>query len=291
MLFSEEAERFLRLDCDRLVCLAGILASRGLPYSILKTGSARHLAVRLGSSSPALVLVAHYDRAPGSPGALDNSCACLQLVDFAQRVSASGPDAAPSLLFVFTDEEEAPGSGIARGGASGGASGVRGASSQGSFALSRALAKALSRLDRAKGRTAPAFRAMVFDVTGRGDRLLLSTAPAELLDRNGLSDSPAAAGYRELAALARRAASGAGLAPPVEAKLPWSDDLGLTLGGIPALAVSLLPDYEARALSAGLKPRTWDYLHSPEDLPGLATESAFGLMSRFLDSLAQLARS
>jgi hypothetical protein len=264
MRFSEEAERFMRLGSDRLVCLAGILASRNVGYSILKLGQARHLVARSGKEVPRLILVAHYDRASGSPGALDNSCACLQLADFASRASSAGLP----LLFVFTDAEEVPALGEA--------------SSQGSFALARSLS--------AIGMQAEGLRALVFDMTGRGDRLILSTAPGELLERNGLSLSSAASGYRALTTLAELAASQAGIASPLEITLPWSDDLGLTLGGIPALTVSLLPEEEASALPARKRPKTWDYMHSPSDLPSLAWELSFAVMERFFDALAIVMR-
>jgi Zn-dependent M28 family amino/carboxypeptidase len=271
MRFSEEAERFMRPDADRLVCLAGILASRGLPYSVLKTGEARHLALRLGEGKPRLALVAHYDRAPGTPGALDNSCACLQLVEFAARLAAR-PKAPSSLLFAFTDAEELLGSGEA--------------STQGSYALSLALAQSLTKGFGPLPAGPAGLAALVLDVTGRGGRLLISTAPAALLERNGLSASPAASGYRALALLARRAAAEAGLASPLEAELPWSDDLGLTLGGIPSLALSLLPEDEAQGLFRGERPRTWGLLHTADDKPELAEESSFALMASFLDRIA-----
>jgi hypothetical protein len=260
--FSGEAERFMRVGGDRLVSLAGLLASLGLEYSVARTGKSRHLLVRIGRGAPALTLVAHYDRVAGSPGALDNSCACLQLAEFAARRAGGPARARPPLLIAFTDAEEAPGSGEA--------------SAQGSFALARAL----------KAAGGEGMSALVLDVTGRGGRLLLSTAPAGLLERNGLAASPAAEGYRALASLARRAASGAGLRPPIDAELPWSDDLGLTLGGLPALALSLLPDDEVPLVAAGRRAPTWELLHGPEDVPELAEPGAFALMASFLDALA-----
>jgi hypothetical protein len=262
MRFSEEAERFMRPGGDRLVALGGILSGLGLRYSVVKLGDARHIILRAGAGRPRLALVAHYDRAPGSSGALDNSCACLQLAAFAARLS-SGPGAvAPSLLFAFTDAEEAPGSGEA--------------SSQGSYALARTI-------KAAGGET---MAALVLDVTGRGGRLLMSTAPAGLLARNGLGSSPMAAGYRSLAAFARGAAARAGLPEPLGAELPWSDDLGLTLGGLPALALSLLPEAELEQLAAGMKPPTWELLHTEADRPDLAERGAFDILAAFLDAAA-----
>lgn len=271
MVFAEDAERFMRPGGDRLVALAGLLAARGLRYSVVKTAEARHLVVRVGAGRPRLALVAHYDRVPGSPGTLDNSCACLQLVEFAARRKAAGePSAAPvSFLIAFTDAEEAPGSGEA--------------ATQGAYALARKL--------KAAAKAGEELAAIVLDVTGRGGRLLLSNAPAELMARNGLSGSPAAAGHRSLVGLAKRAAARAGIAAPLEAALPWSDDLGLTLGGLPALALSLLPEAEAPALAAGRRPPLWELLHTASDSPGLAEEASFALISSFLDALAlELAR-
>jgi Zn-dependent M28 family amino/carboxypeptidase len=270
MRFSEDAERFLLPGGDRLVALGSLLSGLGLRYSVVKLGEARHVVMQAGKGKPRLALIAHYDRHPGSPGTLDNSCACLQLASFAARLSmAAGPGAraagkagaAAPILFVFTDAEEAPASG--------------GADSQGSFALARALT--------AKG---GALSALVLDVTGRGRRLVCSTAPAALLARNGMEDSPVAAGYRSLADFAALAAARAGLETPLAAELPWSDDLGLTLGGLPSLALSLLPEKELPLLAANRKPPTWELLHTAEDCPDKAEEGAFEVMAAFLDSLA-----
>lgn len=265
MKFSRDAERFLAPDAERLVALAGLLAARGLRYSVIRTGRARHLILRLGRETPRLVLAAHYDRYPGSPGALDNSCACLQLVEFA-ALRASRPETAPPLILLFTDGEERPA--------------VEGAAGQGAYALARALSAS-----RALGLAGLMPPVLVLDVTGRGDRLVFSSAPAVLLERNGLGETALADGHRRLVEFAASAAGAAGLPEPASLELPWSDDLGLVLGGIPALTVSLLPEAEARAFPA-TKPRTWSYLHSPEDGPALVEERAFGIMAAFLDALA-----
>lgn len=262
MEFAEDFRRFIAPDAERLVALAGMLASRGLPYSVIRTGETRHLALRVGRGAPSLILIAHYDRVAGSPGVLDNSCACLELADFAATVLHSGASSSPSFLIVFTDGEEAPGwSGDV--------------SSQGSFGLAQALAV----------RSVPPL-VLVFDVTGRGDRLLLSSAPAELLARAGRGEGELASAHGELVGLARRAAKRAGLKEPLSLPLPWSDDLGLLLGGMGALTVSLLPEEEASLLSRGGSPPTWALLHSPKDAPEAAEEASLALMASFLEALA-----
>ncbi|MDA8425369.1 MAG: M28 family peptidase, partial [Treponema sp.] len=209
MKLSPEAERFLAQGVDRLVSLAGMLAARDLPFSVVRTGKERHLILRLGRGSPRLALAAHYDRYAGSPGMLDNSCACLQLVEFAARLAApgtggeprnagrqgAGPEGAepegaeprppgvegPSLLFLFTDGEENPA--------------LQGASGQGAYALATAVSRRL-------GPRSAMPPVLVLDVTGRGDTLLLSSAPAALLERNGMGGTALAEGHRRLRGLA-----------------------------------------------------------------------------------------
>ena len=290
MRFSEGAERFLKIGADRLVVLASLLSARGLKFRIVKTGPARHLLVKLGSEKPLLALAAHYDRVPDSPGVLDNSCACLQLVEFAARYAieegrgdggGAGRRALPSILVAFTDAEEVAGEGRVE--------------TQGSLALARAF--------RSSGRRSVP-PVLVLDVTGRGKCLAISSAPAELLVKNDMAETAVARGHEFLCDLALRAARRAGLREPERLRLPWSDDLGLVLGGVPALAVTLLPEGELRNLSraladsAGRKrgksmreelreawPRTWDFINGPADGPELAVDSSFAIIGRFLDGV------
>ncbi|MBL8966128.1 MAG: M28 family peptidase [Spirochaetaceae bacterium] len=344
MQLPADFRRFLAPGADRLVALAGILAGRGLEYSVLPAAGARHLLVRLGAGRPRLVLVAHYDRAPGSPGFLDNSAACLALADFGARLGgglggglrgrpagagaleeggtgggapnslAGGPygggkAALPGLCLLFTDAEEKPAE--------------SGALTQGAYALARGLKAAFAAAFSADLQAAGARRGaradagnptdelprfLVLDVVGRGDRLLLSTASAALLERSGKGAESLAGRIEALACLALSAAERAGLPAPLRVPLPWSDDLGLVLGGLPALTLSLLPAAEARAyatLNAGEPaprsaapsraeagqawPATWDYLHTAADGPALAASEPFALVAAFLDALALLA--
>jgi len=270
MDLGEDFARFIAPRAERLVALAGLLAARDLPYSVLRTGAARHVAVRLGTGAPRLIMMAHYDRADGSLGVLDNSCACLELADFAQRVSRMPPPV-PSILVVFSDLEEAPGAGRA--------------ADQGALALARAILGSQAASDSPPP-------VLVLDVTGRGDRLLLSKAATDLLERAGRGASRAARAQQSIASLCREAARQAGLAEPLSLPLPWSDDLGLSLGGLGALTMSLLPEDEALSLAAapGTVPRTWTFLHSPEDRIDMVESSALGLMAAFLDKMALLLR-
>jgi hypothetical protein len=262
---ASEFRRFIAPGAERLVCLAGMLAARGLGYTVLRTGEARHLAVRLGTDAPRLILAAHYDRVEGSPGVLDNSCACLELVDFAGRQKARGREA--PILIVFTDGEEAPGKGSA--------------ADQGSLGLAKGIRAACA----GKGEAPPV---LVLDVTGRGTSLLLSSAPADLLARQGLASSPQAQGHAFLKDLVSRCAARASLPGPRQAALPWSDDLGLVLGGLGALTLSLLPEAEAALLLSGGSPPTWALLHGPGDSIEAADPGAFAVMAKLLDGLGDI---
>jgi hypothetical protein len=103
--------------------------------------------------------------------------------------------------------------------------------------------------------------------------------------RRGRAGEEAAAGHADLQAWARLAAARAGLKPPLDLHLPWSDDLGLVLGGLGALTLSLLPEAEAALLGAGGKPPTWDLLHGPGDGLEAVEPASLALMAAFLDAL------
>lgn len=271
MVFPEEFHRFIAPGAERLVVLAGMLAARGLGYSVIRTGDARHLVLRLGQESPRLILAAHYDRVEGSPGVLDNSSACWQLVDFAARQAGLGRPA--PILVVFTDGEEAPGHG--------------GAGDQGSLGLARVLGEAFAegRVGGVEPATAPP-PVLVLDVTGRGSTVLLSSTPRDHLAKKGLLASAQAQGHALLDRLVREAMARAGLPEPLARPLPWSDDLGLMLGGLGALTLSLLPPAELGLLDCGTLPPTWALLHSPGDCLEEAEAPAFALMASLLDAVA-----
>ena len=272
MRFESDFLDFLEPGADRLACLSAILARRGLEGKVLSIGERRHLLVRLRPGKPGTILVAHYDRVEGSPGALDNSAACLVLANAAKRISADASISCGSFV-LFTDGEEAPASGPP--------------SSQGAYALARGLGKAF-------GSAHPAI--YVFDVIGRGKRLLLSTASREA-GRGGL----ASALLDEMEARAFAASASMGLGVPARFPLPWSDDLGFTLAGLPALAISLLPEEEALRLAKGLArrpdrqrsrplsraetpgewPETWKVLHGADDDISLVEEGALAAMEEF----------
>ncbi len=300
-------ERFLAPGADRCSVLLAALEDGGVAARVVSVDGGRHIVAwpRGGSRDRRYrfkLASAHYDRVPGTPGALDNSAACAQLVRFALQGGL-----AFNTLAVFTDREEL---GAAR------------PTDQGSYGLGRLLAAvasggpggALADL----GLVEPV--AFSLDVTGRGDALVLSRAPGRLAGAaggsliaglagtagNGAAGNGAAAlgaiasEIEDLASAAERLM--AGRAPVFRAGLPFGEDLGYLLAGIPALLATVLPRAEAEALALGdglpawasleppgtRAPDTWRDMHGPGDTVDRYTPEAFELAGRYLERLASL---
>jgi len=237
------------------------------------------------------VITAHHDRVPGTPGALDNSAACLQLVQF-----LSSDRSTFNTLVIFTDREEVGPATTTRKWHS---EPLPQANDQGSYELGKAFLGT-------SGIGMELHDPMVctLDVMGRGDALVLSRAVAGLAGRgapggNGTFEALIA----ETESMARAVTKMmAGRAPVYRALVPFGEDMGFILAGVPALAITVLPRTEAVSLAdqGGLPawaspaapgsrtPETWKLLHGPGDTTALYTDSAFELVDRFLDRFSSL---
>ena len=276
-------------DADRPAVLEAFLRDRGVVPARIPLAGSLHLAVRYPDSSYGAryrtkLLVAHHDRRPGSSGALDNGAACLQLADLGGRLA--GREEPHNTVILFTDSEESTEAG-----------------EQGSYAVARALAGRVRAL-AGEGEEPPAV--FVFDVTGRGTVPILSTTARDLLASRGPDYGDLAGRIGDLEAWAARTLRRAAGAAPLRLPVPWSDDLGFALGGIPAVTVTLLPRSELGARSASARrrradgaelphgeypaepPATWSLLHGPGDRPEVLEEESFDLMARVLDAFAEL---
>jgi hypothetical protein len=250
------------------------------------------------------VLTAHHDRVPGTPGALDNSAACLQLWHFVTRSRRPGtgsgrrsslgrsPEKVPEIfntVAVFTDREELSGAPVEE---------------QGAYALGKAFA--------GLGYDMPLVLSL--DVTGRGDSLILSSSCSGLASmprmraEEGRYSKASRPPIHEALAAEVEALAGelgrhmAGRMPLFHLPVPFGEDLGFMLAGIPALVCTILPRREARSLlgPGGLPqwaspvkpetrmPQTWHFLHGPDDTAELYTDTAFELMEHFLERVAML---
>ena len=287
-----EFEAFLAAK-DRLSYLEAWLAARGVRGTRAKLGPATHFVVRFDRGRyrrgrPPRVFAAHYDRAPGTPGALDNSAACAVLARLA--VTLADDDASRfgrhGAVILFTDAEELAEGGLVE---------------QGAFAIASAFAER----DEAP-------EVVVLDVAGRGDTVLVSESAVALAReraaRLGGSDETAAA-TEELRARTLAALSEAGLRV-LSAPLPYSDDLGFSAAGVPCVVLSVLPAAEADAYAAAVRarpprrsdwtsiraaagpafPPTWELLHTPSDTADKVDPASLALVARSLEALIQNAR-
>ena len=98
-----------RSNADRQAAVASYLEARGVPFARhpfeSSEGSGENFTVELGSGRRVLLLIAHHDAVPGSPGANDNAAAVGILLTLLERLAASVP---PSLRvrLLFTAAEE-----------------------------------------------------------------------------------------------------------------------------------------------------------------------------------------
>jgi len=259
-------------SADRLAVLAQVLHAALIPFELVKTGPFRHVQVRF--DRPAIpqpgekLVLAHYDRVKGTPGANDNGASVLALVDYLRRPHRSNP-----IRVIFTDGEELPsGAGVA---------------DQGAYALAQHW-----------GPVSGLFP-VVLDMTGIGDTVVLGHLGEHLVRRTRAEAAPDALdAYAQLRMHARRFLATCGAGDTLEVNTPFSDDLGLFLAGIPSVQVSLLPRKEALAYrrlraepgelngsSPGELPPSWRAMHTAADTPETLWPQSRALVGQILDKL------
>lgn len=243
---------------DRFAALTRALGDALVSYEVVEAGSFRHVQVRgARAAMPAAgekLLLAHYDRVPGTPGANDNGASVLALVDYLTR-----PRKTPALRVIFTDGEELAG---------------QGAAEQGSYALARSWGGVKGLLP------------LVLDMTGIGDTLVLGHLAEQLVRRVRGQPSPVEPGDSDKV---RRAAKRfLSICGGTEIDTPFSDDLGLLLAGVPAVQLSLLPRKEAAAYRrTGELPPSWRTMHSADDKPETLWPASRALMADVLGRFDQ----
>jgi Zn-dependent M28 family amino/carboxypeptidase len=97
-----------RDDPARQAAVARWLHARGVPFSrhAFRTfeGAGENFVVDVGRGDRALVLIAHHDAVPGSPGANDNAASVAILLTLLERWAAREPAARVRLLFPACEE-------------------------------------------------------------------------------------------------------------------------------------------------------------------------------------------
>ena len=96
-----------RTNPEREAAVARYLEVRGVPFErhcfATFEGRGENFAVELGSGDRVLVLIAHHDAVPGSPGANDNAAAVAILLHLLQRLTVPG---GLRVRLLFTAAEE-----------------------------------------------------------------------------------------------------------------------------------------------------------------------------------------
>jgi hypothetical protein len=247
-------KEFIALEADRFAVLKTLLDEVHVSYTVITIKGNRHFFVymeRQVASNSALtvlgcppelmlqnmlakscidtVLVSHYDRTPGSPGANDNSAAVFELLKAGLMLKSEGLD---RWLIIFTDKEEL----------SAGDSLL----DQGSYTLAKWLKDAC--LDKAQ--------IFIFDCCGVGDTLIISTAVDHLLrndDSSGITRSRYLVSQMRERAL--KTARNIRLERVLLVPTPFSDDAGFFRAGLAAQTITVLPAIEAARLASLLRTR------------------------------------
>lgn len=260
-------EQFISLDCDRKAFIQGFLNANGIEAPVIQLEGKNHIYVKFpltqyNSMFKVKTVVAHYDRAAGTPGANDNSAAVFGMLQWAVRISAacqSGTLSFHNVRIIFTDGEE---------------EGDAGVKDQGAYSLA-ALFRKLNILED---------DIFVFDCMGRG------TVP--VICENNLPSGASTTIKNRIVELENKAekliteASGGRWF-----KMPtsYSDNASFLANGIPAVAITMLPADEINLYTREqIPPATWSLFHTANDNLSSLTPEAFQITARILDNLAKM---
>lgn len=311
MIFlSDKFLSFIRPDADRLSILKKELADRRTDFSIIQIDGKNHVYVHFPrhAYNPAFktkIVLVHYDRAPNTPGANDNSAAVFAVLEWITRLNSLqnthnirifftdgeelGTDDPAENKFLFDSQNTAYNGTPQHSAAEADMPHLQ----QGAFGLA----------DRFRKLGIIHHDVIVIDGCGRGDTLVISSAGIHSQGSMRFKKQIAQL-YKRMISLAKRTAVNSWITAPV----PYSDNAGFIASGVPAVAVTILPKQEAayymqqlqqdEALARNIMthsknldktklPATWNMMHTENDTPENLTMTAFELTGKFLDALAQ----
>lgn len=280
---QDELHEFCSESADRYQLLIRSLERRDIPFELIPLGKARHIALPvprgggLDGEYYRVTLVAHYDRVSDTPGANDNAAAIFQLLNHWEEIRRMKWRHRTQIL--FTDKEELTEN--------------MSAMDQGSWSLARHL----------KRLGVENILFFVLDMCGIGDTPVWGRS----IRKAGLipPDDSISRVFKVMEGFLKKYTHGEdfGMNPF------FSDDLGLLLGGYPAIQLSLLPRTEAVDLARrfGINPveadtaaparareemhtdlpPSWRTNHSRDDKIDTLEPGAFRLMARLLRDLAR----
>ena len=294
LLNSDLFKAFLKKDLNRCDFISQWLSAHNVPHSIVNLAQKKHIIIKYPAqfydkNFKMNTLTAHYDRAPDTQGANDNSASCFILMNFAKKLcSYTKPH---NIKIIFTDGEEA---------------GAAGLKEQGAYTLGTGLKKLKMDGDDI----------FVFDMCGRGDTLILSRSG--IFGRDKAKTKRLDELHKRAGLLAQRACPNKWLSMLTA----YSDNAGFIAAGLFAQVITVLPRKEAETLLHCLPkekltgqnktamgeltdmviknkkppqgspfekiiPFTWQLMHTADDKIETLNSEAFTLTEKYLTALAE----
>lgn len=255
--FAEELKTFCRLDCNRQEFLESWLLSHEIPYRILQQGDFRHILITPGGQYSyrkdcrSKILIAHYDRVPGTPGANDNSASVFQLLQLSLYLQENKRK--HNCLIILSDGEELQKD--------------QSLKEQGAWQLAQTL----------KSYSFHNSLVLILDLCGIGDTLVYGSSG----DRRKKENNKIPTGLQVLLKRYSRGKS-------IKQLQYFSDDIGFLAHSFSTVLVSVLPWKEKEYLLEGEMPLAWASQHKMEDHVGNLEGQAFRIMGSFLHGIADL---
>ncbi len=267
---------FIRLGCNRLHFIQKYLQNTEIPNYVIQLDDKNHIVINLCSDSSSnkskKLLIAHYDRVNGTPGANDNSSAVFCLLTWA--IEQAKKKLSNNITIIFTDGEE---------------QGQNGVLSQGAYQLAKHL--------KEEGKTFDEI--FVFDCMGRGDVPFICLS--SLTNKTSEEFKKKQQVLEEKAEQLLLKSTGSFMKLPTN----YSDDAGFIANGIPAVVISMLPKNEAKSYQSCLKkmllqkkngmsadnhfymyrPESWKLLHTMGDDISSLTPESFEIMHKILNEI------
>ena len=294
LLNSDLFKAFLKKDLNRCDFISQWLSAHNVPHSIVNLAQKKHIIIKYPAqfydkNFKMKTLTAHYDRAPDTQGANDNSASCFILMNFAKKLcSYTRPH---NIKIIFTDGEEA---------------GAAGLKEQGAYTLGTGLKKLKMDGDDI----------FVFDMCGRGDTLILSRSG--IFGRDKAKTKRLDELHKRAGLLAQRACPNQWLSMLTA----YSDNAGFIAAGLFAQVITVLPRKEAETLLHCLPkekltgqnktamgeltdmviknqkppqgspfekiiPFTWQLMHTADDKIETLNSEAFTLTEKYLTALTE----
>ena len=294
LLNSDLFKAFLKKDLNRCDFISQWLSAHNVPHSIVNLAQKKHIIIKYPAqfydkNFKMKTLTAHYDRAPDTQGANDNSASCFILMNFAKKLcSYTRPH---NIKIIFTDGEEA---------------GAAGLKEQGAYTLGTGLKKLKMDGDDI----------FVFDMCGRGDTLILSRSG--IFGRDKAKTKRLDELHKRAGLLAQRACPNQWLSMLTA----YSDNAGFIAAGLFAQVITVLPRKEAETLLHCLPkekltgqnktamgeltdmviknqkptqgspfekiiPFTWQLMHTADDKIETLNSEAFNLTEKYLTALTE----